>query len=82
MNLVILTQRGLSFPPSKRKYLDSFELSRQAVKVFLEGRDILGSQTDYLSEITLAFMVCGKAGGTETRLENRPLTHIVVHTQQ
>lgn len=72
---------GFVISPSKRKYLDSFELSRQAVKVFLEGRDILGSQTDYLSEITLAFMVCGKAGGIETRLENRPLTHIVVHTQ-
>lgn len=64
-----------------RKYLDSFELYPQAVKVSLEGRDVLGSQTDYLSEITLAFMVCGKAGGTEARLENRPLTHIVVHTQ-
>lgn len=64
-----------------RKYLDAFELSPQAVKVSLEGRGVLGSQTDYLSEITLAFMVCGKAGGTEARLENRPLAHIVVHTQ-
>lgn len=65
MTLVILRQLGLSFPSSERKYLDAFETSRQAVKVFLEGRDIWGSRTDYLNEMTLAWTVCGKAVDSE-----------------
>ena len=41
-NLVIVRQWGLSFPPSKRRYLGAFETARHAVKIFSEGRGCLG----------------------------------------